>query len=510
MRLWLIFLVVLFIPNVHAQGVPDSGAINELLGTFEAAAGQWPSILRQYATYLFWSLVLISWTWSFFWMAFKEPNITELIVEFTRRSLLVGFFFWLLMDGTWIAAKIVEGFQFLGYALSGTSINPSSIFDIGYSLASTIIQKISFTDLGDSLAFIIAGLGILICFAFITLEMILVIIQYYIFLNLGVIMMGFLGHEWSREYGINYFRLMLGIGVKFLSMQMIVDLSMRMMNGWLQTSELTWTQVLLILPCVIIIWGLVREVPQLAQSLISGADKTTGDSMAGAMQAAATAAAVAAGAYAGSMALGGAGMGGGGNMGSLLKNAWDQAGGGDDSNDPATSSLPEDSASDNTGQGSSDIPRTHGSESEYQGSISGDSADSPNAGQSSADSPSTGQSSTDSPSTGQSSTDSPSAGQSSTDSPSASQSSTDSPSAGQSSEAVPNPSVTSTGKSKSKIATMGKAAKIAGAAVAKEGISSAKNAFLKGLKSPIESRSDSLFGRAANSIKNNSSNNNIN
>lgn len=452
MRLVITLLLLLLIPNAYAQGVPESGAIDELLRTFENAAGQWPPVLRQYSTYVFVALVTISWAWSFMWMAFKESNITELLAELTRRSLMIGFFYWLLMDGTWIAAKIVEGFQFLAQALTGKYIHPSSIFDIGFSLASEIIKKLSWTDMVDGLGFVLAGIGILIVFAFIALEMLLVIIQYYIMLNLGVIMMGFLGHEWSREYAINYFRLMLGLGVKLLSMQMIVALSLTILQGWLNTSDLTWTQILLILPCIIVIWGLVREVPALAQSLISGTDSTSGNSIAGAMQAVAATAALAAGAYAGAAAMGGAGIGGGANMGSLLRNAWDQANG-DDSNDPATSPLPDaDPSSSSSSPGSSggaDLPRTHGEESaDYQGSISGASSGA-SSQQPEANAPSTN------------------------------------------------------GATQSKLATAGKAAKIAGAAIAKETMSSAKNAFMSGLKRPIEARQDSVIGRAANSLNKN-------
>lgn len=466
MRLVITLLLLLLIPNAYAQGVPESGAIDELLRTFENAAGQWPSVLRQYATYVFVALVTISWAWSFMWMGFKEANITELLAELTRRSLMIGFFYWLLMDGTWIAAKIVEGFQFLAQALTGKYIHPSSIFDIGFSLASEIIKKLSWTDMVDGLGFVLAGIGILIVFAFIALEMLLVIIQYYIMLNLGVIMMGFLGHEWSREYAINYFRLMLGLGVKLLSMQMIVALSLTILQGWLNTSDLTWTQILLILPCIIVIWGLVREVPALAQSLISGTDSTSGNSIAGAMQAVAATAALAAGAYAAAGAMGGGAMGGGANMGNLLRNAWDQANGTD--SDPATSPLPDSDSGSGSGSGessgstgssnmSSDLPRSHGNNGssgnadsgDFQGSISGSS--------------------------------------SSGTAPDSSSPSSSAPAA-----------------KSSMLSTAGKAAKIAGATVAKETLSSAKNAFLSGLKRPIENRNqDTVIGRAANSLSKN-------
>ncbi|MBO1272896.1 P-type conjugative transfer protein TrbL [Shewanella sp. 4t3-1-2LB] len=450
MRLVFFLLLLIAIPSYAAavpqgQGVPESGAINELLLTFENAANVWPAIIRQYVTWLFWALVGISWAWHFLWMAFKGDSIVELLAELTRRSLLIGFFYWLVIDGTSIASSIVEGFMFIGNKISGQYIHPGSVFDIGFSLASEIIKKLSWTSMGDSIGFILAGLGILIIMAFITLEMVLIIIQYYIMLNLGVVMMGFLGHEWSREYGINYFRLMLGLGVKFLIMQMIVSLSLSILQTWLQTSDLTWTQVLLILPTLLVIWGLVREVPAQAASLISGVTSpTSGDAIAGAMQAAATTAAAVGAAYVGAQTVAGASLGGSANAMDLMRNAWNQASGLGGDNDPATSSLPDaDSGSGTTGSGSGDnLPRSHGNDSDYQGAISSGSG------------------------------------------------------SGSGSE------ISSPSAPKSKLAIAAKAAKIAGGAVAGEVANTAKNAFLNGLKRPIEGRSASFLGRAASSIGN--------
>ncbi|MCL1132760.1 P-type conjugative transfer protein TrbL, partial [Shewanella sairae] len=179
------------------------------------------------------------------------------------------------------------------------SISPSSIFDIGISLVTQILEKLSVTKPIDSLAYAAVGIGILIIFAFITLQLMVLIIQYYFFLNAGVVMLGFLGHEWSREYGINYFKLMIGLGVKYLTMQLIIVLTLDITQTWMKQSDLTWTQLIIILPTMIVLWGLIREVPQMAQSLVSGTDQTTGNAVAGAMQAAAAVAALAAGAAAG-------------------------------------------------------------------------------------------------------------------------------------------------------------------------------------------------------------------
>ena len=344
-----------------SAGAPDTGAMNELLRIFEQTAGQWPAIIQPITTWLFWTLVTISWAWGFGEMALKGADIKELLAELFKRTFMVGFFWWLLISAPEIASAIVNGFTWIGGKLAGNaaaykSISPSSIFDIGISLVTQILKKLSLTKPVDSLGYVLVGIGILVLFAFITLQLMVLIIQYYFFLNAGVVMMGFLGHEWSREYGINYFKLMIGLGVKYLTMQLIIVLTIGITQDWMKQSDLTWTQLIIILPTMIVLWGLIREVPQMAQSLVSGSDQTTGNALAGAMQAAAAMAAIAAGAFA---AAGGASgmMQGAGNLSQLMQGAWNEASGGDgggdseastNESDPATQSTP-DSASGDTG-----------------------------------------------------------------------------------------------------------------------------------------------------------------
>lgn len=354
--MWRIFtslLTLLLISHpAIAAGAPDTGAMNALLHTFEQTAGQWPPIIIPITTWVFWTLVTLSWSWGFGEMALKGAELKELIAELVKRTFMVGFFWWLLISAPELGGAIVNGFGWIGSKLAVgntpvSTISPSSIFDIGISLVTQILKKLSMTSPYDNVGYVLVALGIIVIFAYITLQLMVVIIQYYFFLNAGVVMMGFLGHEWSREYGINYFKLMLGIGVKYLTMQLIIVLSLGIVDGWLKQSDLTWTQLIIILPTMIVIWGLVREVPQMAQSLVSGNDQTTGNAVAGAMQAAAATAALAAGGYAavgGMSGMAGKAMQGAGDMSQLLQGAWNEASGGgeggDAGSDPATSAPP--------------------------------------------------------------------------------------------------------------------------------------------------------------------------
>ena len=366
-----------------ATGVPDTGAIQEIENLFREAASQWPPVIMKYTAWLFWTLVTISWTWTFGMMALKGTNTVEIIAELTRRTILVGIFWWLLQSAPYLGEKIVGSFSFIGDQLVGKPISATDIFDIGLSLSLSILEGIAFWKGPGNLGYVLVAICIVVILALIALQMLLIVVQYYVFLNAGVIMMGFLGHEWSREYAINYFRLLLALAVKFFIMQVIVVLTMTLLDTWIKASDLTWVQVMVMLPVLIVIYGLVKEIPAMAASMISGSD-STGGSVASAIEGAAMMGALAASGGSGAMAMG-QGAGGAGN---LAFNAWKQAqsqlgsnsesssgdgdssGGGSDASesgyDPATAKLPSDSAqpAPNSGQDSGTSGGSDGGESD--------------------------------------------------------------------------------------------------------------------------------------------------
>ncbi|WP_129831057.1 type IV secretion system protein [Vibrio parahaemolyticus] len=62
----------------------------------------------------------------------------------------------------------------------------------------------------------------LIVLALIAAQLTILLVGSYIILNGGVIVMGFLGSEWTRDHGMNYFTTVLGMSVQIFIMQLLV------------------------------------------------------------------------------------------------------------------------------------------------------------------------------------------------------------------------------------------------------------------------------------------------
>jgi entry exclusion lipoprotein TrbK len=90
---WLFF-------SVEAQAAIDSTDVfDNVLARYSAAASMWAGNDHGRASWLFWTLALISMVWTFGMMALRKADIGEFFAEFVRFTIFTGFFWWLLTNG---------------------------------------------------------------------------------------------------------------------------------------------------------------------------------------------------------------------------------------------------------------------------------------------------------------------------------------------------------------------------------------------------------------------------
>ncbi|MBO7351057.1 MAG: hypothetical protein J6U18_05665, partial [Acetobacter sp.] len=112
--LWVVLVIgYLCLPiKSYAQPLIDTSAVNfDILNTtmehFETATQEWQSVFTKYAEELFWILAPIGMVWRFGQIALKGEGLTEALAELVRFTIFIGFYYWLLENGTQIAQAIV-------------------------------------------------------------------------------------------------------------------------------------------------------------------------------------------------------------------------------------------------------------------------------------------------------------------------------------------------------------------------------------------------------------------
>lgn len=288
----LLFLLALY--NIEAYAAINNGGVfDSVLARYSSAASTWRAVIVNHATWLFWTLALISMIWTFGMLALRKADIGEFFAEFIRFTMFTGFFWWLLSNGPGFAVDIMNSLRQVGAQASslGNSLSPSGIVDIGFDVFFKVIDQSSVWSIPASIAGFIIGGCILIVFALVGVNMLILLISGWILAYAGVFFLGFGGSRWTSEMAIGYFKTVLNIAGQLFTMVLIVgigksfvDLYYTSMSAGIELKELG---VMLVVATIML--ALVRTIPGLIGGLAGGNTASLGSGFgAGAALAAAT------------------------------------------------------------------------------------------------------------------------------------------------------------------------------------------------------------------------------
>lgn len=271
----LITLLLLLISTSSYAAIDNVGLIDNVLARYAAAAASWATVITERATWLFWTLVVISMVWTFGFMALRRAELGEFFAEFIRFTIFTGFFWWLLINGPSFANSIILSMRQMGGSATGTghALSPSSIIDIGFEILDSVIRETSLWSPVDSAIGIIIALIILVILALVAINMLLLLISGWILAYSGIFYLGFGGSRWTSDIAINYFKTVLGIAMQLLTMVLLVGIGESIlsqyyanMSGGVEFGEMA---VLLIVAIILLV--LVNKLPQLIAGVITGA-----------------------------------------------------------------------------------------------------------------------------------------------------------------------------------------------------------------------------------------------
>lgn len=111
----------MFSVNAYAGQLDSSGLLDTLLDKFQQVASTWSLVIGDYANWLFWGLVLISMVWTFGMLAMQGEGLISALAEIVRFFAVIGFFYYLLINGPAISQSIINSMRQLAANALGTS-----------------------------------------------------------------------------------------------------------------------------------------------------------------------------------------------------------------------------------------------------------------------------------------------------------------------------------------------------------------------------------------------------
>ncbi len=329
--------LLLFAADALAQstGISNAGVLDKVISKFNSVASGWATEIEIHATRLFWLLAMISMVWTFGMMILRKADIGEFFAEFLRFTLFTGFFLFLLENGAQLAIDIMASLRTVAAKASAldNDISPSGIVDVGFDVFSRVVQKSSIWSPTDSLFGLFFSAAILIVFALVGTNMLLLTISGWLFAYAGIFILGFGGCRWTSDMAIGYFKSVLNVALQLFTMVLLIGLGRQFVNdfytGLSADLELMELAVMAVVAAVLLF--LVSKLPPQIGALAGGTTGSMGSNF-GAGTAVAAAAALASGiaAAGAAMAAGAAGTAGGAQalMAAFSKASAAESGGG--------------------------------------------------------------------------------------------------------------------------------------------------------------------------------------
>lgn len=271
---WGWVLAFLLLSQNAAAAIERGGVLNEVSDRFFYASSGWTGTITDAASWLFWTLVVISMVWTFGMMALRKADIGELFAEFVRFTITTGFFWWLLVNGPNFGMDIINSLRTLGSEASGLSrgLNPSTPIDIAFDILAKAAKSYSITSPIDNLSIFLTTLAILACMAVVAANVLLTLVNAWVMAYSGIFVLGFGGARWTSDIAINYFRSVAGIALKLMTMTLLIGISMSIIDGYhadlAEGAPIDELLVIFVVTLVLVI--LVNSVPNVIAGLILG------------------------------------------------------------------------------------------------------------------------------------------------------------------------------------------------------------------------------------------------
>jgi type IV secretion system protein TrbL len=290
-----VVIVGFSIAIVHAQA-GSTNAPTSILDEYKNLEGQWISKLLGAAQRLFVLLAGIEVVWSFTLLALEKADFQLLTAAIIRKIMWIGIFYALLLYGVtpdgsgWIPA-ILNSFQLLGQNASSVGpLGPSAIVGFGVNTSVDLLSAASdagfLTDMGTALTLVFCAVVIFIAYLAVAIQFVVALVESYLAVGGGVILLGFGGSRWTAPYVERYVAYSVSVGLKILILYLLVGAGMTLSQGWAQVAlgignsaepartgfDLAAAAVMFLAVC----W----MSPKLASAILGGATTLTGGDLA--------------------------------------------------------------------------------------------------------------------------------------------------------------------------------------------------------------------------------------
>ncbi len=276
LALLLIGGVILWANPALAQ---EGSLLTNLENEIATAAQGWETTILDAARSLFWILAGIEVGIAAVWLAISAASLDTWFAELVRRIMFIGLFVFILEQGPDFTKAVVDSLFQIG--AGGGSASPANVFNAGLEVASAMSAKAQFGLFEDNalaIAAVFAMVITVICFSLVAAIFVSVMVEMYVGLLAGMIMLGLGGSSFTKDFSVRYLIYAFSVGMKLMALVMIARIGSEVLIN-LANSTTTGDEFLATLAIAgisVVVFIIAMYVPNIVQGMVQGVSVTGG------------------------------------------------------------------------------------------------------------------------------------------------------------------------------------------------------------------------------------------
>ncbi|MGQ3213645.1 MAG: P-type conjugative transfer protein TrbL [Shinella sp.] len=274
-------LLLVTVPVVIAQpALAQEGSVLTSLQTqITTAAKGWETTVMDAAKSLFWILATIEIGIAAVWLALQTASLDSWFAELVRRIMFVGFFAFVLTQGPTFAKAVVDSLFQIG--AGGGTASPADVFNAGLTVATKMSAKVQFGLFEDNALAISAAFAMVvtvIAFSLVAAIFVSVMVEMYLGLLAGMIMLGLGGSSFTKDFAVRYLVYAFSVGMKLMALVMISRIGSEVLIGLANEPNIgdQFQTALAIAGIAVVVFIIAMYVPNIIQGVVQGASVTGG------------------------------------------------------------------------------------------------------------------------------------------------------------------------------------------------------------------------------------------
>jgi type IV secretion system protein TrbL len=211
---------------------------NDIVAQFYSAASKYSAGIQPYAIKLFLALFLIDIlvTWIQF-TAEGQLDASHFLGRLIKHILSGGFVYLMIVNAfSWMNA-VVKSFSAIGAAVTGLpALSPQTVLQLGANMAGTIFDAPAnasmMTNIELAIVQSVAAFFVLLSFVVTAAMLILTLIEAYLVVGGGVILLGLGANRFTAPAAEGYFGYVIRVGVRLLFFYLVLAVGVQMASQW--------------------------------------------------------------------------------------------------------------------------------------------------------------------------------------------------------------------------------------------------------------------------------------